>query len=157
VLPHVDIYEVDSSGVQRNLLWRNVVRFDPSARYGGGRDGGDPFTYEDVLLTPALEALKSALNGRSNVNVEFSLAGEQGLSVFAFPKAWAAAMARLRAGTAGVGGGKHAFGFCFNWDKVCALSGWGVCLLLLFYGFSGWTGDVDGYIFSPSAALPPPQ
>ena len=40
------------------------------------------FSYEDVLLTPAADALAEALAGTA-VDVEFSLSGEQGLSNFA--------------------------------------------------------------------------
>ncbi|KAI8464122.1 MAG: hypothetical protein J3K34DRAFT_396852 [Monoraphidium minutum] len=110
VLPHVDIFEVDASGRQKGTLWRNVVRFDPLAKYDG-------FSYEDVLLNPGMEAFKAV--AKTDTSVEFSLAGEQGLSVFAFPKKWQAAMGRMRGELAGAGSGRHAFGVCFNWDKVC--------------------------------------
>ena len=154
----MDVYEVDGSGKQKGELWRNVVRFDPSEKYGHVPDmsqrcvaiygwvwgwGGwacvcvfcvlccvcgpalpprvrlrlpsaqaelvtppppkttrvatrrprpddrtkpagkqNSFSYEDVLLTPAADALEEALAG-SSVDVEFSLSGEQGLSNFA--------------------------------------------------------------------------
>jgi len=115
VLPHVDIYEIHPNGTQKNLLWRNVVRFDPLAKYGL-RDW-DKFSYADVLLNPAVDALKAVL--KPTTTVEFSLAGEQGLSVFAFPSNWKAAMARMRQYLSPFGSKSHRFGVCFNWDKVC--------------------------------------
>lgn len=114
VLPHVDIYEVDKDGKQKNMLWRNVVRFDPHAKYGNA----DPFlSYEDVLLDPAVEALKAVLTPK--VSVELSLAGEQGLSVFGYPQKWSSSMDRIREDLKGYGSGNHTFGLCFNWNKVC--------------------------------------
>lgn len=82
-------------------------------RYGSG---DNTFTYEDVLLTPAAEALKSVIN--PGVSVEFSLSGEQGLSIFSYPHNWSAAMARLKSRLSGYGSSQHTFGVCFNWDKV---------------------------------------
>ncbi|KAI8472172.1 MAG: hypothetical protein J3K34DRAFT_215181 [Monoraphidium minutum] len=117
VLPHVDIYEVDpDSGAQKNLLWRNVVRFDPLVKHGSPPDAA---SYEDVLLAPAAAALKEALKDAKDVDVEFALAGEQGLSVFTFPGNWGELMGRMRGELGGVGGGRHTFGVSFNWNKVC--------------------------------------
>lgn len=113
MLPHVDIYEVNASGQPKGTLWRNVVRFSPLQKVEG-------YSYEDVLINPAAEALKNVL--APDVSVEFSLAGEQGLSVFAFPGSWKDAMARLRTALAGYGSKKHSFGVCFNW--VRAAVGW---------------------------------
>lgn len=76
------------------------------------------FSYEDVLITPAADALEEALKGTS-VDVEFSLSGEQGLSNFAYPNSWLSLMSKLRSRLAGVGGGGHQYGIAFNWDKVC--------------------------------------
>ncbi len=53
-----------------------------------------------------------------STSVEFSLAGEQGLSVFAFPGNWATTMGRLRQYLGPFGSKQHSFGLCFNWDKV---------------------------------------
>jgi hypothetical protein len=100
--------------VQTGLLWRNVVRFDPLARYGTAPRGGAN-SYEDVLLRPALDALKATLTPK--VSVELSLAGEQGLSVFGYPSSWAFLMDKMRGELSGFGSKKHTFGVSFNWGE----------------------------------------
>jgi hypothetical protein len=77
------------------------------------QERGGLFSYEDVLIAPAAAALRNTLP--ANMSVEFSLAGEQGLSVFGYPSNWAAAMGRARQRLADVGTGRHTFGVCFNW------------------------------------------
>jgi hypothetical protein len=99
--------------VQKGLLWRNVVRFDPLKLYGNPTHTA--YSYEDVLLRPALDALKATLT--PDVSVEFSLAGEQGLSVFGYPSNWMKLMDKMRAELAEVGSKEHTFGVSFNWGE----------------------------------------
>lgn len=111
ILPHID--PIDSSTGKG--LWRNVVKFDPLARVG---PQGAAFTYEDVLLKPAAEALNAVT--RSDTGVEFTLTGEQGLSVFSFPRSWAQLLDRTKATAAkGKDASRHSAGVSFNWDKIC--------------------------------------
>jgi hypothetical protein len=79
-----------------------------------------------VLITPALNALAAAASGRPNVRVQFALAGEQGLSMFAYPASWAAIIDRARARVAKAPPSpstpaplKYEFGVALNYDKVC--------------------------------------
>ena len=139
MLPHVDVYRVNATGARAGDVWRNVVRFSPTDKYGGGGNSGKDGngkdgkggkgadrparSYEQVLIEPAVKALKGALGaspgGGAGVSVQLSLSGEQGLSTFAYPAAWQAVMGRARAALAGAGSGKHEFGVCLNWNKVC--------------------------------------
>ncbi|KIZ05779.1 hypothetical protein MNEG_2178 [Monoraphidium neglectum] len=110
ILPHVD--PVDASG---KGMWRNVVKFDPTQKIG---PGGNAFSYEDVLLTPTAQAINAVVG--PNTLVEFTLTGEQGLSVFTYPNAWAALLDRTKAVSAkGKDASRHLTGVSFNWDKVC--------------------------------------
>lgn len=112
ILPHVDpIDAADGRG-----MWRNVVRFDPLAAVKGESSRG--YTYEDVLLRPAAEALNNVVRG--DTQVEFTLTGEQGLSVFTYPKSWAALLDTVKGITAkGKDASRHKAGVSFNWDKIC--------------------------------------
>jgi hypothetical protein len=73
------------------------------------------FSYEDMLLTPAVEALKAVLTPA--VTVEFALAGEQGLSVFGYPRSWEVLLERTRTALANHGSRKHTYGVSFNWSE----------------------------------------
>ncbi|GBF89297.1 hypothetical protein Rsub_02174 [Raphidocelis subcapitata] len=109
VLPHVD--PVNRSG--GNM--RNVVKFDPLAKIG---PAGQQFSYDEVVLRPIAEALNAAT--RADTRAEITLAGEQGLSVFSFPRAWAGLLGSTKAASSkGKDASRHTAGISFNWDKVC--------------------------------------
>ena len=48
-----------------------------------------------MLLRPAAEALNSVIN--YGTGVELTLAGEQGLAVFSYPKSWTQLLGRTKA------------------------------------------------------------
>jgi hypothetical protein len=130
-------------------MWRNVVKFDPLQPLQGESARG--YTYEEILLRPAAEALNDVARADTQVGdawviagrfgahrlvcvsvfvgclapqrrrppsskstrtrtrtriasinnqVEFTLTGEQGLSVFTYPKSWAALLDRVKATSA---------------------------------------------------------
>lgn len=143
LLPHVDPVQPSGKGI-----WRNVVKFDPAARLG---PSGAASSFEEAALLPAARALGAAAasvpEGES-LRVEFSLGGEQGLSVFSFPRSYMGMVPRLRAAmeegatAAAAGGGngggsnggsngnaaaaalaleklKPEFGLSMNWGKAC--------------------------------------
>eukprot|EP00879_Flechtneria_rotunda_P025676 GHRR01027311.1.p1 GENE.GHRR01027311.1~~GHRR01027311.1.p1 ORF type:complete len:204 (+),score=65.46 GHRR01027311.1:703-1314(+) len=113
IVPHVDPREKSTNS---RGLWRNVVKFDPLAKYGP--DGGSAYTNEDVLLRPAAEALNSVIG--YNTVVELTISAEQGLSVWSFPRKYIKLLGSTKAVSArGKNAAKHLFGVSFNYDKVC--------------------------------------
>lgn len=82
ILPHLNIIEGRLGG---RSLWRNVVRFSPTATALDASTGR--FSYTDVLLWPAAEALNSVIG--SDTVVQFALSGEQGLSSWSYPREYA--------------------------------------------------------------------
>jgi hypothetical protein len=125
LLPHVD--PAEPSG---KTFWRNTAKFDPTKVVG---KAGESSSFESAALLPAARALgaaAAAVNLASQgqkLNVEFSLAGEQGLSVFSFPKSYVAMIGTVRnTMTQAAGGPDKAskllnveFGCSLNWGKVC--------------------------------------
>lgn len=110
VTPHIDVQEYSTGG---RGLWRNVVKFDPLAKYGP--DQSNSFTYEDVLLQPVADALNYVVT--KEVAVDFALSAESGLSVWSYPKAYTQLMQRTKGRiTNGMSVGT---GISFNYDKVC--------------------------------------
>jgi hypothetical protein len=113
-------------------IWRNVVKFDPSKKVG---PSGEASSFEEAALLPAAKALGAAVSSvpdGESLSVEFSLGGEQGLSVFSFPRSYSGMVPRLRsammdAATAASGGDAAAakkkleaeFGLSMNWGKAC--------------------------------------
>lgn len=111
ITPHIDPHEHTPDG---KGLWRNVVKFDPSTRYGP--DQGTAFSYEDVLLKPVAEALNNVVNNK--ITVEMAMSAESGLSVWSYPRAYAGLMQRTKAR---ITKAKHVgAGVSFNYDKVSA-------------------------------------
>lgn len=53
------------------------------------------FTYSDVLMQPAAEAINAAVN--DDTVVQFSVAGEQGYSVWGYPRAYIQIMQDMKA------------------------------------------------------------
>ncbi len=78
----------------------------------------DPLHMSSFFIAQAAVALNSVITPQTVV--EFSMSGEQGLSVFTYPKSWMAATDRTRALISANGKNKvkHTFGHSFNWDKV---------------------------------------
>jgi len=104
--PHVDPHDQNGRGV-----WRNLIRFDPTAKMGG-------FSYAEVLLVPAARALNAAV--KADTTVEFALSAEQGLAVFSYPRQWLGLADSVKAISAkGKDPSKHFAGISFNFDKVC--------------------------------------
>jgi hypothetical protein len=93
ILAHVDVFDQSLSS---RTLWRNTVAFSPTAPAADSSSGS--YSYADVLLQPAAEALSSAINSVSNRKtlVEFALAGEQGLSTWSYPRDYMQVMQRMR-------------------------------------------------------------
>jgi hypothetical protein len=135
LLPHVDPMQPDGKGI-----WRNVVKFDPSKKVG---PTGEASSFEESALLPAAKALGAAVSSLpagETLHVEFSLGGEQGLSVFSFPRQYQGMVPRLRSameGAAASATGQNAnngnngnnaaqnknlraeFGLSMNWGKAC--------------------------------------
>jgi hypothetical protein len=80
VLPHLNTIE---GRLGNRALWRNVVPFSPLAK-APVNDSAGSFSYSDVLLQPAAEAINSVAN--NDTFVEFALTGEQGLSTWTYPR-----------------------------------------------------------------------
>jgi len=93
ILPHVDPRERDIDTGRG--LWRNVVKFDPVKKVGP--DQWNAFSFEDVLLRPAAEALNEVI--KHNTTVEFTLSAEQGRSVWYYPTAYKQLLQRMKAVT----------------------------------------------------------
>lgn len=76
-------------GTGDSQTWRNNLSFDPRAIYSG-------YSYEQLLVNPIAETLNATLLPGSQV--EFSLQGEMGATLGAFPDSWRdlAAATRLR-------------------------------------------------------------
>lgn len=129
LLPHVDPQEPSGKG-----LWRNTVKFDPTKRVGPSEEAS---SYEEAALLPAAKALGAAAASVPNgekLSVDFSLGGEQGFSVFSYPRNYQAMVPRLKqamleaagAASAGASGDdvaskklKAEFGVSLNWGKAC--------------------------------------
>eukprot|EP00878_Enallax_costatus_P021261 GHUV01022503.1.p1 GENE.GHUV01022503.1~~GHUV01022503.1.p1 ORF type:complete len:402 (+),score=62.90 GHUV01022503.1:1266-2471(+) len=110
ITPHIDVQEKSPTG---KGLWRNVVKYDPSIKYGP--DKSNSFTYEDVLLQPVADALNSVVT--KEIAVEFALSAESGLSVWSYPKAYTQLMQKVKVRiTKAMSVGT---GISFNYDKVC--------------------------------------
>jgi hypothetical protein len=111
-------------------LWRNTVKFDPTKRVG---PSGEASSYEEAALLPAAKALGAAAaaavaNGGEKVSVDFSLGGEQGVSVFTYPRNYQAMIPRLKQAMIDAAGGEEQakqklktpeFGISLNWGKAC--------------------------------------
>eukprot|EP00878_Enallax_costatus_P012403 GHUV01012953.1.p1 GENE.GHUV01012953.1~~GHUV01012953.1.p1 ORF type:complete len:216 (-),score=39.26 GHUV01012953.1:1456-2103(-) len=109
ITPHIDVQEKSPTG---KGLWRNVVKYDPSIKYGP--DKSNSFTYEDVLLQPVADALNSVVT--KEIAVEFALSAESGLSVWSYPKAYTQLMQKVKVRiTKAMSVGT---GISFNYDKV---------------------------------------
>ena len=78
--------QIDASGIITE--WRNFFDFDPTAKLGG-------FSYETAMLETVVEALEAAVP--PDREVEMTLEGEMGRSLFTFPDAWRAILERLKA------------------------------------------------------------
>jgi hypothetical protein len=106
VLNHVDHEDGDT--------WRNFVTFDPAARYDG-------WSYEDVVLWPAAQALKGALALNPDARAWFMLSGEMGRSVWAFPERYLSLLGKYRDLLNGGAkrGGPAKVGVALHWNKVC--------------------------------------
>ncbi|KAF8061065.1 hypothetical protein HT031_004525 [Scenedesmus sp. PABB004] len=103
ILNHID----DAEGV----TWRNLVDFDPLARYGG-------VTYEDVVVRPAADALRTVT--RPSTKVWFMVAGEMGRSLFRHPGAYITLLTKYRGALArGKVGANVKVGLALHWNKVC--------------------------------------
>lgn len=74
-----------------------------------------PVTYSEVLLKPAAAALNAVVN--SDTTIEMALGGEQGLSVFGFPKSYVDMVAEAK--TSIPNAKRVLAGVSFNYDKVC--------------------------------------
>jgi hypothetical protein len=59
--------------------WRNTLKFNPKQRYGR-------YSYEEIILNPLADMLSAATSAGSSV--EFTLQGEMGATVFAYPNEW---------------------------------------------------------------------
>ncbi len=68
--------------------WRNHFLFDPLGKYG-------KYNYQEALLAPIASAI--AATAKPTTNVELSLAGEMGRSVFAYAESYQKIMKNLRA------------------------------------------------------------
>lgn len=79
ILPHLNVIE---GQLGNKALWRNVVPFSPLEKAANSSTGN--FSYADVLLQPAAEAVNSA--ALYDTIVEFCLSGEQGLSAWVYPR-----------------------------------------------------------------------
>lgn len=109
ITPHIDPLEHTTDG---KGLWRNVVKFDPSAKYGP--DAGSAFDYEQVMLMPVAEALNNVVNDR--ITVELAMSAESGLSVWTYPRAYTTLMQTTKAR---ITDAKYVgVGVSFNFDKV---------------------------------------
>jgi hypothetical protein len=89
ILAHVDVFDQSLSS---RTLWRNVVAFSPTAPATDSSSGS--YSYADALLQPAAEALNNVIN--RDTAVEFTLAGEQGLSTWSHPRQYVQLMQRMR-------------------------------------------------------------
>jgi len=86
--------------------WRNVMIFDPTAKYGG-------VTYYDTVVKPTAEAVaKANYKGRP---VYFAMQAEMGATLFYYPKSWQSIINPIKA----VAGGNTKVGVNVNWEKIC--------------------------------------
>ena len=67
--------------------WRNTIKFDPTKKYG-------TYSYEEIILNPLADMLGAAAAAGSEV--EFTLQGEMGATVFAYPNEWMEVADRIR-------------------------------------------------------------
>jgi hypothetical protein len=103
VLNHIDSADAKT--------WRNVLDFDPLAKYDG-------WSYEDIVVRPAADAIRTA--GKKDTKVWFMLSGEMGRSVWAHPVSYLKLMGKYRGSlAAGKRPGSTKVGVALHWDKVC--------------------------------------
>lgn len=67
--------------------WRNTLKFDPTQKYGN-------YSYEEIILNPLADMLSEAATAGSQV--EFTLQGEMGATVFSYPNQWIDVVNRIR-------------------------------------------------------------
>jgi hypothetical protein len=67
--------------------WRNTLKFNPTQKYG-------KYSYEEIILNPLADMLSSAAAAGSQI--EFTLQGEMGATVFAYPNEWIDVVQRIR-------------------------------------------------------------
>ncbi len=99
ILCHLDVGEPPD-------IWRNEFRFDPLEEYAG-------FSYESALIKPLVLALHAATP--ADFPIDFSIAGEMGTSVFAYPTHYERVVHDLRERLASK---RLSVGVSFNFNKV---------------------------------------
>lgn len=67
--------------------WRNTLNFDPTQKYGS-------YSYEEAILNPIAASIAAA--AKSGSEVQFTLQGEMGATVFFNPIAWQTVIQRQR-------------------------------------------------------------
>ncbi|KAI8462886.1 MAG: hypothetical protein J3K34DRAFT_462714 [Monoraphidium minutum] len=103
ILNHIDS--------QDGSQWRNFLPVDPSAKYRG-------WSYEDIVVRPASEALRSVI--KPSTRVWFMLSGEMGHSIFKHPVSYLKLMSKYRGVLAeGKAHGTVKMGVALHWNKVC--------------------------------------
>eukprot|EP00877_Chromochloris_zofingiensis_P005846 jgi/Chrzof1/15262/UNPLg00656.t1 len=103
--PHLD------DGLYKGT-WRNVLVFDPSAKYGA-------MSYFDAVIRPAANAIKQA-NSRGK-EVYISLQAEMGATLFYYPRQYRNMVNTVKDIVAGGGTAKSKvkIGVNVNWEKIC--------------------------------------
>ncbi len=87
---------------QKTSYWRNFIKFDPLKKMNG-------FSYYDFLIKPVVQSLKELK--KENVNI--SLQGEMGATVFSYPKSYAKIITRLKKDHP-----QWDFGISLNFNKI---------------------------------------
>ena len=103
VLNHIDAHD--------GSTWRNLLDFDPLAKYNG-------WSYEDVVVRPAAEALRAVV--KPTTKVWFMVSGEMGRSVFGHPTSYLKLISKYRGALAERRApGATKVGVALHWNKVC--------------------------------------
>jgi len=86
--------------------WRNVMIFNPIAKYGG-------VSYYDTVVKPTADAVKAA--NYKGGEVYFAMQAEMGATLFYYPKEWRSLVGPIKAAV----GGNTKVGVNVNWEKIC--------------------------------------
>lgn len=106
ILPHLDPALLEDSEIE----WRNHFRFRPGETIGAG-------SYESLLIDPLVEAIEA--EAYSTTQVDFSVSGEMGLSLFEHPEDYRALVQRLRKRfAANPRAPRVRFGVALNWSGL---------------------------------------
>jgi hypothetical protein len=90
LIPHID----DANPNYDQRLWRNLIPFDPLAKYD------EKYSYDDILISPLTQALKR-VKGIGAKRIDFAMQGEMGATVFNYPDAYTGLLYKVRNGLKG--------------------------------------------------------